>query len=103
MNYANHYGYSDVNPYEVVRRVSDKTLEVREMKAERDPSYRPEFVPGGFSAVCVNQQDQRWIIISNPDAGITRIRLRRDGTWRRACGELFKLSDKPVKYYDYNF
>jgi hypothetical protein len=30
LNYANHCGYSDVTPYEVVRVVSDKTIEVRE-------------------------------------------------------------------------
>ena len=29
MQYANHIGYSDVNPYEIVRRVSDRTIEIR--------------------------------------------------------------------------
>jgi hypothetical protein len=35
MNYANHYGYSDITPFEVVKVISDKTIEVREMDAER--------------------------------------------------------------------
>ena len=35
LKYANQYGYSDVNPYEVVREVSGKTLEVRAMEVER--------------------------------------------------------------------
>ena len=39
MTYANHHGYSDINPHEIVRRVSDKTLEIREMDAVRDDSY----------------------------------------------------------------
>ena len=38
MNYANHYMYTDVEPYEVVRVVSEKTIEIRAMKAERDES-----------------------------------------------------------------
>jgi hypothetical protein len=36
--YANHYGYTDVNPFEVVRAISEKTVEIRAMNAERDDS-----------------------------------------------------------------
>lgn len=100
--FANHYGYSDVTPYEVVRVVSDKTIEVREMDAERDDSVKLEFHVGGFSAHCSNQCDQRWNISSNPDNGVVRIRLGKQG-WKDAHGRRFKLNDKPVKFYDYNF
>ena len=65
MNYANEYGYSDVNPFEIVRRVSDKTLEIRAMKAVRDDSVKLEFHVGGFSAHCSNQRQQKWFITSN--------------------------------------
>lgn len=102
MNYANHIGYSDVNPYEVVRVVSDKTLEIRRMNAERDPSYKPEFIPGGFSGHCVNQLDQEWIITSDPAACVIRIRKGKKG-WKDASGGRYQLADKPVKFYDYNF
>ena len=102
MNYANHIGYSDVNPYEVVRVVSDKTLEIRRMNAERDPSYKPEFIPGGFSGHCVNQLDQEWIISSDPTASVIRIRKGKNG-WKDAHGVKYQLTDKPVKFYDYNF
>jgi hypothetical protein len=44
MNYANHYMYSDVEPYEVIRVVSEKTIEIRAMKAERDESCIQEVV-----------------------------------------------------------
>ena len=57
MKYANHIGYSDIDPYEVIRVISDKTLEIREMKCERDESVKMEFVVGGFSAICLNQRD----------------------------------------------
>lgn len=39
MKFANQFGYSDVNPFEVVRQISEKTMEIRSMKAERDPSF----------------------------------------------------------------
>lgn len=103
MNYANHYGYTDVNPFEVVRVVSDKTVEVREMDAKRDDSVKLEFHVGGFSAHCANQRDQKWLITSNPSNSILRIRLSKTGVWKDKHGRRFVLSDKPIKFYDYNF
>jgi hypothetical protein len=100
--YANHYGYSDVNPYKVVRVVSDKTIEVRAMNAEPDPLWKPNFVPGGFSAHCTNQSEQRWIITSDNNAKTIRIRLGKQG-WKSADGRKFRLSDQPKRFYDYNF
>lgn len=101
--FANRLGYSDVEPYEITRWVSEKTVEIRAMRAERDPSYKPEFVPGGFSAVCLNQNEQTWIITSKPEAKVFRIRLHKDGYWRDADGSRYSLAVKPVKFYDYNF
>lgn len=102
MQYANHYGYSDVNPYEVVRVISDKTIEVREMKCERDESVNLEFQVGGFAAHCSNQHEQKWHITSDETASVIRIRLGKQG-WKDKHGRRFGLSDKPVKFYDYNF
>ena len=102
MMYANQYGYSDVNPYEVMKIVSDKTLDIRAMSAERDPSWKPEVVTGGFSAVYLNQESQKWIIKSDKDERVVRIRLGKQG-WKDANGCRYQLADKPVKFYDYNF
>jgi len=103
MKYANLHGYSDVEPYEVVRVISDKTIEVREMKAERDDSVALDFVVGGFSAVCTNQNAQKWIISSEVGAPVFRIRKSKSGVWKCKHGQRFKLSETPYKYYDYNF
>lgn len=103
MKFANHIGYTDVNPFEVIRVVSDKTIEVRAMKVDIDPAYKPEFIVGGFSAHCVNDHAQKWIITSDESAKVVRIRLSKNKGWQAADGRTFKLSDKPVKYYDYNF
>lgn len=102
MNYANHIGYSDVTPFEIIRAVSGKTLEIRRMNAERDPTFKPEFVPGGFSAHCTNQIDQAWIISSDPTAAVIRIRKGKLG-WKDANGNRYQLAEKPVRFYDYNF
>lgn len=102
MNFANHHGYSDTNPFEIIRRVSDKTIEIRSMNAERDPSWKADFVAGGFCGTVINQRDQRWIISSDADAPVVRIRLGKQG-WKDANGRRFELSDQPVKFYDFNF
>ncbi len=102
MNYANHIGYSDINPFEVVRVISDKTMEIRAMDAERDESVKLDWVVGGFSGVCLNQRDQNWFITSNEQNRVVRIRLGKQG-WKDANGRKYQLSDEPVKFYDYNF
>ena len=102
MQYANQYGYSDVYPFEVVKVISDKTIEVREMDAERDESVELKWVAGGFAGHCVNQRDQKWFITSNPENKIIRIRSGKGG-WKDKHGRKFGLSDKPIRFYDYNF
>jgi len=102
MKFANHYGWSDVNPYEIVRVISGKTLEVRKMQAERDKSWKPDFVPGGFFGTVVNQDQQRWKITSDLTSPVIRIRLGKDG-WKDRHGNRFGLAAEPHKFYDYNF
>jgi hypothetical protein len=102
MQYANHIGYSDVNPFEIIRKVSEKTVEIRAMNAERDPNWKPDFVAGGFCGTVINQRDQRWIISSSVEAPVVRIRLGKHG-WKDANGNRYQLADQPRKFYDYNF
>ena len=103
MEFANQCGYSDVNPYEVVRKISEKTIEVRAMDAERDESVKMEFHAGGFSAHCSNQSEQKWNITSNKENPVFRIRLSKNRGWQDKYGNRFKLSNKPHKFYDFNF
>jgi hypothetical protein len=101
--FANHYGYSDVNPYEVIKVISDKTIEIREMSAKRDESVKLEFHVGGFSAHCSNQNQQKWFIDTDVSRPVIRIRLSKSGVWKDKHGRKFYLDDKPVRFYDYNF
>jgi hypothetical protein len=102
MNYANQIGYTDITPYEVVRIVSDKCLEIRAMRYERDNKMALDFRVGGFSAHCVNQEDQKWIITPCPGNDVFKIRANKNG-WTDKWGNRYKLSDIPRRFYDYNF
>lgn len=102
MKYANLHGYSDIHPYEVIKKVSGKTIELRRMNAELDPSWKPEIAPGGFAGHCSNQNEQRWAFSSDDSAPVIRARLRKDGHFHSAYGK-HVLADKPRRFYDYNF
>jgi len=102
MKYANLHGYSDVYPYEVIRVISDKTIEIRAMKYEIDPTWKPNMIPGGFLAHCDNQNEQRWSIESNPSIATLRMRKHKNGHWKSALGR-HVLSEQPKRFYDYNF
>ncbi len=114
--FANHLGYSDINPYEVVKVVSNKCIEIREMST-KPIKWEKKIVQGGFSHHVANQGEQKWNITSNEGNPIVRIRLNKSGqqydhpsksykpcyTWKDKDGARYGLSNKPVKFYDYNF
>jgi hypothetical protein len=102
--FLNAHGYSDVIPYEVVRVISEQTVEIREMSATLDPSWKMESTPGGFCRHVSNQDSQRWIIASEPSNPVIRARRTKRGTWnaKGARGVLI-AADKPTRFYDYNF
>lgn len=103
LKFANFVGYTDIRPYEIVKVVSDKCLEIREMDCEKDPSFKIDFIPGGFCGHVVNNNQQKWIITSNPENSTKRIRRHKNGNWKDAHGNRFVLDVKPKKFYDYNF
>lgn len=102
--FANHVGYSDVHPYEVINAsTSGKVLTVRSMAAVRDPDWKPEMVAGGFAGHCTNQNAQQWIITPDPKGIVVKIRLHKDGRWYDSHKARYALSNTPRKFYDYNF
>lgn len=94
-------GYSDRTPFEVVKIISDKTLEVRRMDAVLDPDWKPDFHVGGFMGHTANQNTQKWTITSNPSNDVVRIRLGKKG-WKDANGDKYSVG-KAIKFYDFNF
>ena len=118
--YVNRYGYSDVEPFEVVERKSEKRVVVRSMKSVRSADWKPEMVPGGFSAHCTNNRQQKWDITSDEENGVlVTITKRKDGKWYEVGDNYVEFGfgtferdpdtgervavDKPRKFYDYNF
>lgn len=100
--YANQIGYSDINPYEVLKVVSDKTMIIRAMKSKK-LEWKMDFQQGGFFGTVNNQNDQKWDITSDEDATPFRIRLSKNHGWKSAGGARFSIDNKPIKFYDYNF
>lgn len=100
--FANMHGYSDIEPYEIVRWVGKKTIEIREMKYEADPSFKPEWIVGGYAGHCTNAHGQKWFISSDETAPIIRARLNKDGYYRSKFGKHI-LNDEAIRFYDYNF
>lgn len=101
MKYLNLHGYSDVTPYEVVRVVSEKTIDVRRMRSTKDESVKLEFHAGGFTANCSNQRDQKWFIEPDETESVLRVRLTKKG-WCSAYGTHIP-ADKAIRFHDYNF
>ena len=99
--FANLIMYSDTKPFEVVRVISDKTIEIREMKATELP-WKKDIQVGGFGHYCSNQRDQKWSIESDPNNPVLRARLRKDGNFHSGFGR-HVLADAPCKFYDINF
>ena len=98
--YANCYLYSDIDPYQIVRVISDKSIEVKPMRCTRN--FKPSYIPGGFAGICINQDDQEWIIEESTSEHVIRLRKRKDGHFYKGSMR-FKLSNVPIKYYDFNF
>ena len=102
MKYANMLGYTDVEPFEVVKIISDKTIEILAMDSEALP-WKRDFHPGGFFGHTSNQSEQKWNITSNENNPVFRIRLSKNKGWKNAGGSRFQLADEPRKFYDFNF
>lgn len=93
--YCNFHG-RDVEPYEVIKTISFRCVMIRKMKAELIQT--PVQHTGGFAAHTENNT-QEWDITSDPDGATLKIFLSSHG-WNKGK---FRMNDKPIKFYDYNF
>ena len=60
------------------------------------------FDPGGFFGHFDNDL-QDWEIKSKEGGYTTKIRRHKDGNFYDTCGNRYTLSDKPIRFYDFNF
>ena len=102
MKYANQIGYSDIHPYEVIEQRTERKLIIRAMET-LELEWEKEVYAGGFSAHFENQSEQKWDIKPDQEGHVVSIRQHKDGHWYDTSGARYRLSDKPRKFYDYNF
>jgi hypothetical protein len=95
--YINEYLWSDVNPVGKIIGVKGKsTLILARVGYTRDETVKMEFIPGGFSAHCVNNHSQKWIYSVDEKDTFT-VRLSKSFLRRN------RIEDKPYHFYDFNF
>lgn len=94
--YCNLHSGSDIEPNEVLKVVDENRVIIRKMDAVL--KHVPSHTIGGFAAHYENNE-QRWICVSNPENETKLLILRKKG-WG---GGKYQMSDKPFKFYDYNF
>ena len=99
--YANLHLWTDVKPFEIVKVVSDKTIEIREMGTKELPWER-DFHPGGFVGHEANNHKQKWECFPDEENAVIRARKNKGGFWKSAYGKHY-LAEKPQRFYDYNF
>ena len=101
--HVSEYCYTDVRAFEIVKVISDKTIEVRQMATKHDISHLTQHV-GGFSAHTENQRNQKVTYASEPNNPVIRIRRKKNNPERWGHGNLrFGLTQAPYAFYDYNF
>lgn len=95
--YINRVLWSDVYPVGKIVGIKGKTkVLIQPVEASRNQT-KMEFIPGGFSAVCVNQSEQRY---DYSEVGeVFEVSLSNTSMKNR----FWKISNAPHKYYDYNF
>ena len=99
--YASEHFYTDVQAYEIVKVISDKTLEVRRLEATYDISHLNHYA-GGFCGHVENQRDQKVSFKVDTESPVIRIRKNKYGKWSHK-GRRFSLQTKPYAYRDFNF
>lgn len=104
--YACRIGWTDRQAFEVTRVVSERTLEVRRLKAtllNGVNSGQPDalqFSPGGFCGH--TSGTQRYSFEPDASNAVIRIRLGKKG-WKDAHGNRYSVGDEPREFYDFNF
>lgn len=97
--------WTDTTPYKVIAR-TDTTLTLQEVRVERDPEFKPNFIKGGFAGHCTNQDEQTWLYAGLGD-DIVKVRLVKsrycgsDKLWGSKGREF--IANGANRKYDYNF
>lgn len=104
--YANKILFSDVEPFEVIEEKTPNLYVVRSMKAVQTDSSKENlsnsFVRGGFVGTYDNDL-QEWDITPDENGEILNIRKHKNGKFYDSNRVEYVISNKPCKFYDFNF
>jgi hypothetical protein len=92
--YINRHGYSDIDPIGKIVGIKSKTIVYVQPMVAGDNLTKMEWISGGFVGHCVNQNEQRYEFTE--EGNVFEMRLS-------AGDKSHRISDRPMKYYDYNF
>lgn len=105
--------WTDQDAYTIISR-SETRMILQQDKATLDPSFKPEWVAGGFAGHCTNQDEQLYSYERDPQGLIVEISLRRythnnterriwkkKGIGRKDIGGSVSCGRR--KFHDYNF
>jgi hypothetical protein len=99
LNYANRYDDKGVIPFEIVERISGHELVIRDMICDLHKGWKPRMIMGH----CMNEKEQEWDIVPDPDALTFRIRLDKQGRWKDVSGNIYRMEVIPVRFHQYSF
>lgn len=97
--YINRHLHTDVDPYGKIIGTRGKIILIlARVNYESDKSFTPDWHPGGFCANCSNQDEQKYIYTVD-ESDTFEIR------WTPGKSKIGQhiISDKPFRFYDFNF
>lgn len=95
--------WSDRYACTVIKKTA-KTITIQRDKAILDPNFKPEWVVGGFSAVCLNDEEQDYTYERNPDGEIFVCHWsEKRGRYQCGSDGSIKIVRGRHEYYDRNF
>lgn len=100
---ATLFYFTDAHAYTVTRvSASGQTITLQRDKATRDPSWKPDFHPGGFVGHVSNDRDQSYTYEPDPDGVVRTARLTKRG-WRVGGARGLRVARGRHEFYDSNF
>lgn len=93
------HGWSDSESYTVIK-VSKTIHKITVQRDHAERLTKPEFIPGGFGAICVNNREIEYKITPNPTDSTRDFYANKNGEY---CFCKKPLSVGRFEYYDYNF
>lgn len=94
--------YSDCHAFTIIAR-TEKTLTIQQDKATLKNNWKPEFVHGGFTAHCTNQNEQEYDYEKDAKGQILKIRWSDKKSYWNAPRGYAGISLGRHEFYDYNF